>query len=269
LTGNIIYQSNGVNVTQTPADVAATDPNCFNNGTCPWGAGEDPNMLAYLNTYPTANGAALGDGLNLGSYSFSSPNPQNLNTSIVRLDWDPVPHHQLFARGNLQDDSTDDPIQFPGQPATYIIRDNSKGIGAGDTWEITNNLVNDFRYGYVRQGYSKSGSGCGAYVYWFRTLSTLTPDTCSTIVHIPVQNFIDNVSWTHGNHTISFGGDLRLITNYSSTDATSYGYADGNIQWLQGGGSIANPANSNGVYTGSLNPPAFGQPPVDTGDSTT
>ncbi len=27
-TGNIIYQSNGVNITQTPADIAATDPNC-------------------------------------------------------------------------------------------------------------------------------------------------------------------------------------------------------------------------------------------------
>jgi hypothetical protein len=262
MTGNIIYQSNGANITQTPADVAATDPNCSGNGTCPWGPGEDPNMLAYLSQFPVANGAALGDGLNLGSYSFSSPNPQNLNTSIVRLDWDPVPHHQLFVRGNLQDDTTVDPVQFPGQPATYTIRDNSKGIGAGDTWEITNNLVNDFRYGYVRQGYSKAGSGCGAYVYFFRTLSTLTPDTCSTIVHIPVQNFIDNVSWTHGNHTISFGGDLRLITNYSSTDATSYGYADGNIQWLAGGGSIAGTG-------GSLDPGAFGQPPVDSGDSTT
>ncbi len=262
VSGNIIYHSNGVLVTQTPEQVAATDPNCSANGTCPWGAGEDPNMLAYLSQFPVANGAALGDGLNLGSYSFSSPNPQNLNTSIVRLDWDPVPHHQLFVRGNLQDDTTTDPVQFPGQPATYVIRDNSKGIGAGDTWEITNNLVNDFRYGYVRQGYSKSGSGCGSYVYFFRTLSTLTPDTCSTIVHIPVHNFIDNVSWTHGNHTISFGGDLRLITNYSSTDATSYGYADGNIQWLAGGGSIAGSGSS-------LDPGAFGQPPVDSGDSTT
>ena len=260
--GDILYHSNGNLITQTPADVAATDPNCLGNGTCPWGAGEDPNMVAYINTYPTANGAALGDGLNLGSYSFSSPNPQNLNTSIVRLDWDPVPHHQLFFRGNLQDDTTDDPIQFPGQPPTYVIRDNSKGLGVGDTWEITNNLVNDFRYGYIRQGYSQAGSGCGAYVYWFRTLSTLTPDTCSTIVHVPVQNFIDNVSWTHGNHTISFGGDLRLITNYSSSDATSFGYADGNIQWLAGGGSIAGSGSS-------LDPGAFHQPPVDSGDSTT
>jgi hypothetical protein len=262
MSGDIIYHSNHKLITQTPDQVRKTDVGCTGFGTCPWGPGEDPNMIAYLNQYPVANGSALGDGYNLGSYSFSSPNPQNLNTTIVRLDWDPVPHHQLFFRGNLQDDTTDDPIQFPGQPPTYVIRDNSKGFGAGDTWEITNNLVNDFRYGYTRQGYSQAGSGCGAYVYFFRTLSTLTPDTCSTIVHIPVQNIIDNVSWTHGNHSLSFGGDLRLITNYSRSDATSFGYADGNIQWLAGGGSIAGSGSS-------LDPGAFGQPAVDSGDSTT
>ena len=261
-TGDIIYQSGGVNITQTPAEIAATDPLCPGNGTCPWGPGVDPNILTMLKLYPLANGAALGDGLNLGSYSFSSPNPQNLNTSIIRLDWDPVPHHQLFFRGNLQDDTTEDPVQFPGQPPSYVIRDNSKGLGVGDTWEITNNLVNDFRYGYIRQGYSQAGADCGAYVQFFRTLSTPTAETCSTIVHVPVQNFVDNVSWTHGNHSISFGGDLRLITNYSSSDLTSYGYADGNIQWLDTGGSIAGTG-------GSLDPGEFGQPPVDSGDSTT
>jgi hypothetical protein len=260
--GNIIYQSNGVNITQNPQQIAATDPLCSGLGTCPWGPGVDPNILTMLAGYPTANGAALGDGLNLGSYSFSSPNPQNLNTSIVRLDWDPVPHHQLFFRGDLQDDTTEDPVQFPGQPPSYVIRDNSKGLGAGDTWEITNNLVNDFRYGYIRQGYSQAGADCGAYVQFFRTLSTPTAETCTTIVHVPVQNFVDNVSWTHGNHSVSFGGDVRLITNYSDSDVTSYGFADGNIQWLNTGGSIA------GAGT-SLDPGAFGQPPVDSGDSTT
>lgn len=259
--GNIIYTSNGVNVTQTPAEIAATDPNCSANGTCPWGPGVDPNILKMLTLYPTANGAALGDGLNTGSYSFSSPNPQNLNTSIARLDWNPVTHHQLFFRGNLQDDTTDDPVWFPGQPPQYVLRDNSKGLAAGDTWEITNNLVNDFRYGYIRQGYSLSGTDCGAYVQFFRTLATPTAETCSTIVHVPVQNFIDNVNWTHGNQTLSFGGDLRIITNYSSSNAHSYGFADGNIQWLSGGGAIAGTG-------GSLDPGAFGQPPVDAGDAT-
>lgn len=259
--GNLIYTSGGNNVTQTPAELALTDPKCTANGTCPWGPGVDPNILTLLNAYPTANGAALGDGLNNGSYSFSSPNPTNLNTTIARLDWNPISRNQVFLRGDLQDDTTDGIIWFPGQKPSTVTRDNTKGLAVGDTWEITNNLVNDFRYGYIRQGYSQSGNGCGAYVTSFRTLSTPTPETCSSIVHVPVQNFIDNVSWNHGNHTVSFGGDLRLITNYANSDAASYGNADTNIQWLAGGGSIADSGSD-------LDPGAFGQPAVDPGDAT-
>lgn len=274
--GELLYPSNGVTITQTPGDIAATDPNCSANGTCPWGPGVDPNVISLMSGYPTANGTALGDSIvqngqivgNLASYSFSSPNPQNLNTSIVRLDWDPVAHHQLFFRGNLQDDTTDDPVWFPGQPPQYVVRDNSKGLGTGDIWEITNNLINDFRYGYVRQGYSQAGNSCGAYVQTDRTLATPIAESCTTIVHIPVQNFIDNVSWTHGNHNLTLGGDLRLITNYSETNSTSYGFAQFNVQWLNNGGAIVGLTNSSGQPIGSLNPGAFGQPAVDSSDQT-
>jgi Carboxypeptidase regulatory-like domain/TonB dependent receptor len=260
--GNIIYTDvKGNNVTQTPAQIAATDPKCTANGTCPWGPGVDPNILTLLNTYPTNNGAALGDGVNNGSYSFSSPYPQNVNTTIVRLDWNPVQKHQLFFRGDLQDDTTDGIEWFPGQAPSTVTRDNTKGLAAGDTWEISNKLVNDFRYGYIRQGYSVSGTGCGAYVTSFRTLSRPTAQTCSTIVHVPVHNFVENQSWNHGNHTWSYGGDVRLITNYSDSDATSYGNADTNIQWLAGGGSIADSGSD-------LDPGAFGQPVVASGDAT-
>ncbi len=64
--GLITYLNNGNVVTLNQGQIAAMDPNCGGNGTCPWGAGVDPNMLAVLNQYPAANGSALGDGLNLG-----------------------------------------------------------------------------------------------------------------------------------------------------------------------------------------------------------
>jgi hypothetical protein len=260
--GNLIYQSNGVNVTQTPAQIAATDPNCHGSGTCPWGPGVDPNMLKLLSEYPVANGSALGDGLNLGSYSFSSRYPINLNTSIVRLDWEPVSRNHLFFRGNLQDDTTAGPPPFPGQPPSYKMQDNSKGLGVGDTWEIRSNLINDFRYGYVRRGNTNSGWGCGGYVTFFRTLSTPTAENCTSTSEVPVYNFIDNVSWAHGKHTLSFGGDLRIITNYNAANSNSYNNADGNIDWLNNGGAIAGSG-------GSLDPGGFGQPPVDPADAGT
>ena len=260
--GNIYYQSNGNNVELNQAQIAVMDPSCSANGTCPWGPGVDPNVLKLLQSYPTANGAALGDGLNLGSFSFSSPNPVNLNTTIVRLDWAPTSHNQLFFRGNLQDDTTLDTQQFPGQPPSHRIRDNTKGLAAGHTWTISNTLVNDLRYGYTRQGRSQAGLDCGSYVQTLRTVSSPTAQSCTTIFNVPVHNVIDNASWAHGNHTLSFGVNWRGITNYSQTNANSYGFASMNIQWLNTGGSIAGTG-------GSLDPAAFGYPAVDSGDQTT
>lgn len=254
--GELKYVSTtGGVVTLTPQQLAAMDPNCKANGTCPWGGGVDPYMQTLLNQYPTANGNATGDGYNIGSYTFSSPFPQNLNTSIARIDWNPVSRHQVFVRGNLQADAYHGILQFPGQPPSYVLQYNNKGIAAGDTWEITNNLVNDFRYGYTREGYSNAGQDCGSYVTFQGSISQPTSEDCTSIVHVPVQNFIDNMTWTHGNHTLSFGADLRIITNFESTNQNSYSSAAIWNQWLAGGGPIAGSG-------GSLDPSAFGHPAV-------
>ncbi len=67
--GNIQYLATGNStIALSPAQIAAMDPNCSGNGTCPWGPGVDPNVLAVLNQYPSPNGFSAGDGLNTASY---------------------------------------------------------------------------------------------------------------------------------------------------------------------------------------------------------
>ena len=101
---------------------------------------------------PTANGTVNGDGgYNTGSFSFSSPAPIHLNTSIARLDWVPSDRNRMFVRANLQDDSTAFTEHFPGQPASHTLVDDTKGVIAGDTWTISTHMVNDIRYGFIRQ----------------------------------------------------------------------------------------------------------------------
>ncbi|MBW4027728.1 TonB-dependent receptor [Acidipila rosea] len=258
--GELIYQSSpdgvnaGPNVTLTPSQIATMDPNCAGNGTCPWGGGDNPNILSEFANYPTANGTALGDGLNFGSYSFSSPSPASLNTSIVRLDYRPTQAHLLFVRGNLQKDTTDGPLQFPGQPPSYFLVDNTKGIAAGDTWTITPTMVNDVRYGYIRQGYSNLGT-LNSDVVYFRFISQPVAQNRGLIVHVPVHNFVDNLSWNKNKHTFGFGANWRIIHNSRNTNQNSFSGATTNEYWIQGGGAIANTG-------GSLDPSAFGYPAV-------
>jgi hypothetical protein len=235
--GNLSYVNDpqGDVTTLTPAQVAQLDSACqiCNTAAYPNPPGDNPNALAYFQSMPAANGFALGDGVDLGSFAFSSPAPVHLNTGIVKFDYIPSDRHRLFVRGNLQDDSTVFVEQFPGSAPTRVMQDNSKGIAAGDTWTINPRIINDLRYGYVRQGTSTRGPATGEFVD-FRFMSTPTSENRSRVVSIPVNNIIDNLSWTKGNHTIQFGVNWRLIHQNNSTDANSWNGASTNPYWLAG-----------------------------------
>lgn len=243
--------TDGSTVSMTPAQVAQLDSGCqvCNTAAYPYGPGPNPNALAFLNSFPAANGLNLGDGLNSGSFSFSSPNPRTLNTTIIRLDYIPSSKHRIFGRGNLQKDLTSQVEQFPGQPPSSTRNDNSKGMTFGDTWTISPSLVNDIRYGYIRQGYSDSGVGSGDYV-GFRFLDRPTAQTRSTIISVPVNNIVDNFSISKGNHNIQIGGNWRLVHQNRTSDANSYNSASTNPYYLSG-----NPPD----------PASIGLPAVDPG----
>ena len=171
------------------------------NGVCTT-PGPNAAVLAFFQQYPLPNGATQGDGYNLLSYSFASPFPGSLNTTILKLDyalseqapplcaWKPAEGHSGRRRG------------FPRDPPSSRLEDNSKGIAAGETWTITPHIVNDVRYGYIRQGYSNRGTGQGDYTT-FRFINDSTTDpyyvTRTSIVNVPVNNIVDNLSWTKGS----------------------------------------------------------------------
>jgi hypothetical protein len=234
--GQLLYpDDSGNTVAITAAQFAMLDAACqiCNTAQYPNPPGANPNALAYFNSMPAANGTTLGDGLNTGSYSFSSPAPLYQNTTIGRLDFTPNQKQRIFVRGNLQKDTTDFTEQFPGQGPTDVLVDNSKGITAGDTWTISQTLVNDIRYGYVRQGFSDRGVGKGDYVV-FRFITDATAQTRTEVTSVPVNNIVDNLNWVKGNHTIEVGGNWRLIHQNHSTDSNSYNSATSNPYWLGG-----------------------------------
>jgi hypothetical protein len=224
--GSISYyynnSSGGQSVqTLSPSQFASLDPHCSGNGTCPWGPGDDPNILTVLQSYPLPNGSLAGDGLNTGSFTWAAPNPTNLWTNIAKIDYAISDKHHLFVRGNLQDDSVLSPPQFPGQTPGNTNRDNTKGVAVGEIWSINQNLVNNFRFGFARQGYSNAGASNQSWVT-LASVSNPTAETYSSIVHVPSTNFIDDLSWTHGKHNFQFGVDYRIVYDNTNTNAYSF-----------------------------------------------
>jgi Carboxypeptidase regulatory-like domain/TonB dependent receptor len=256
---------NGVNVQPgyyllTPAQIKQMDPN---------GIGISQGVMNVLNQYPLPNENA-GDGVNILGYRFASNADSSYNTYITRLDYHitSTGSESLFFRGQTQNFKEPQQQQFPGQPASTTILDDSKGVTVGLTSLLNPRVINDFHWGYVRQGYKDAGVSQDPGVY-LNGLTDLTPFTRSITRFVPVNQLSDNMNWTRGNHTIQFGTDLFLIRNNSTSTQDSFSDIQTNPVYLNTGGiaysgspSPLNPPN-NAVGGGTCNPGSVCYPTVD------
>ncbi|MFI5058899.1 MAG: carboxypeptidase regulatory-like domain-containing protein [Candidatus Acidiferrales bacterium] len=238
--------------------ICTTQTNTHPQVTCPLGNGPDPAAIARFNQYPAPNSTTCpnNDGFNnISCFSFSAPTPRHENTSIAKIDYNlnRSGTHRVFLRGNYQVDSQAGPPQFPGLPPNHLFQNTSRALGVGYTAVFSSTLVNSFRYGYTRQSESTQGLQTAPQLT-FRFIDDLKAATSTSAFHVPVHNFVDDLSWTRGKHTLQFGTNLRVINNVRESNATSFNGAVINPAFLP-----ANPAGAGG----SLDPGAFGFPAVD------
>ena len=241
----------GLVATLTPAQIASLDTACTGNGTCPLGPGVNPLIAGpggIFNQYPLPNSTAVGDLINTAGYTFAAPTPTSFNTYIVKLDQKLTSsgNHSVFIRGNLQNDHfvpgatcntpvSDSPCpQFLGRSASQTFSGNSKGLSAGYTAVLSPTLINNFRYGYVRQGENQAGLGSANVNFiHFRGLDNLQPFLARSIFfNVPVHNFINDTTWIKGKHSIQFGTNWRLIRNNRASNAQNYTEGVTNLFWM-------------------------------------
>jgi hypothetical protein len=240
----------------TPAGVRCLNVSQINaaytaaNGATP---GLNPAALSALASaaarYP-ANDPGVGDGLNTSGFRFNARTPGRLNTYITRFDANLNDRQTLFVRANYQQDnvthtvygSTDcasagDNIQcFPDTPA-LTLWNHPWGVAFGHTWTASNNLVNRFTYGFTRAAFTDQGdSTANSITFRFifsplgfkRTLERTTP----------VHNFVEDLSWIRGTHTLQLGGNVRLITNNRNSFAASFDRAVTNPSFYDASGDV-------------------------------
>lgn len=222
----------------------------------PLGVGLNQSMLTVFNSYPTANVFnGVGDGLNTFGYRFVSTLHRSYNTYIARLDYNLSKNNILFWRGNLMNDDEPGSPQFPGQSASSSFLTNNKGFALGYTAILRPTLVSNFRWGLTRQGGSNSGASTEPGV-GLQGLDSPVAFSRTSGFHIPVNNFIEDLAWTHGNHSFSFGTNLRIIHDARLSTANSFPDASINTGWLGPSSAVANTGQP-------LDPAASGYAAVD------
>lgn len=210
----------------------------------PRGIGPSPAVLQLFQTYPLPNNFNAGDGLNTGGFRFIAPRPVRWNTYIARFDYNPGDsgRHNLFLRGNLQNDRSQGAPQFPGDPPATLNLENSKGLATGYNVVLKPTLTAVFRYGFTRQGLETSGIQ-NASAVGFLSIDDRVGLTSTSTRIVPVHNLTQDFNWIKGAHNVQFGATQRIIRNSRLNNTNSFHSAQVRASRLRGGGAALDPAD--------------------------
>jgi hypothetical protein len=228
-----IYQPDGV----TPIDAANVPVTAIS-----------ANLLTYL--MPTPNRGQPGDYAN--NYQVNFPSPISANQGDVRLDRTLSSKQTVFARFSYKN------RQVTTAPSaactfTYCAEAGSPLQGAYNTPEIDEgltfahnyvfspNLLNEFRGGFNAQHTSETQSYSTASLLAQTGLTVPQPDLeWSEAPQVLINGFmstgagnpgmqrgqivqaLDNVSWTHANHSFKFGADFKRISDHDDNVYGNY-----------------------------------------------
>jgi hypothetical protein len=231
LRNGIIHyvRTTGGIATLTPADIKQVDPLKI---------GVNPEVLKVFQSFPTPNTTAIGDGLNTAGVRFVAPLPLRWNTYVTRWDFNPTDsgRHQIFVRGNLQNDHSVSMPQFPGEQANSVNLNNSKGIAVGYNVVLRPTLIATLRYGFTRQGVESTGIQTASYI-GFLNVADRYGETTGVARKLPVHNFGGDLTWMKGSHNVQFGGMARHVTNSRRDFGNAFHYAQVRSTRLKGSGS--------------------------------
>jgi hypothetical protein len=216
----------------TPSEIKGMDPQ---------NVGVSTNvMIPYFNTFPLSNDNSVGDGVNFQGFRFKGPAFIGDNWYIARVDYKITQNgnHTLYWRGGLRNDVNDGVPYLPAGSPELSQVNYSKGFAAGYSAVLRPTLVNNFRWGYTRESFGEIGNQTEPIIFFRGLNDDSSPNNASLAVtnslnyQVPVQNFVDDVSWIRGKHTFSFGGNVNILRNPQNTNSNSFSSATTNASWF-------------------------------------
>lgn len=208
----------------------------------PLGLGVNPAVLDFTNhqgyfdkTFCNGqfltNDPSVGDGTNYSGFRFRAPTSLNNNAVIARLDYHITANgkHTLFWRGSLQNLFSPQAPFLPGSLPEQTVTDHSKGFVVGYTTLLTSSAVNTLHYGFTRQSTGFLGNTQQEWNIFYGLDQGINYSHNS---QTPVNNFLDDFSWTHGSHSLQFGTNLGFARDPRLSYEHSFALGKGATNWM-------------------------------------
>ena len=204
-------------------------------------------ILAAAAAKYSANDTTVGDGLNTSGLRFNSSTPVRQATATARVDYILNSKHNLNVRGNYQNDVSTGTSRFPdtAQVQTWA---HPRGLAVSESWTVSPNLINSFRYGITRDAITTGGDSNQNSVV-FRFVFQPLNFSRARVRTTPVHNIVDDISWSKGKHTVQAGVNFRWISNNRNAYSVSYDALTTNPSFYEGSGdSLYLDAAGNNIF---------------------
>jgi len=189
--------------------------------------GIDPAIATLLKIYPSPNDTSVGDGLNSAGYRFNNPNNSLEDQFTIKADYNLKDNQHVFFRQSWQRNSSIDSLNsadasFPGQPQG-TQGGKRWGMAGGWDWTITPTTINEARYGHqsATTAFNRPARVAGP-MYQFNTWTDPMLRNFAQGRNSPVNEYTDNLTKIHGNHTFKAGGNVRFTKQWGYNDAGIY-----------------------------------------------
>src|SRR3989442_1912074 len=206
----------------------------------PTGIGGDPAVMSLINSTPVPNNftPAVGDGLNTAGFSWNPPTKFTGPNYMARVDHTFGPKDSMFVRWLQNNFDTKEgdflngrPQVFPGFPPLGEVLRIGKNLAVSYRHVFSPNLVNEFATGFNRFAFTftfgESNPNFGdpsklppcSDECVFGSFQNISSPYCvspHTKPAITAPQFVDNLSWNHGAHTIRTGINFRFYIHNDS-----------------------------------------------------
>ena len=237
-----ITQDASGNPLPAPVPIDVSQPNSANNAM---GLSLDPNIQKILALYPSPNGPAVNDVS--GVLFYPSTSRQRSDDFTIKIDHTLSKKHILMGRYAYNRLTDPDPFHddfLPGDLGAASTYQRTQAGTIGVTSTLTNNLVNEFRFGANRTNLQFNCTGTQLFDsfgnidsvgrgpdYFLPSIASFgcipLSDSNGQARFTGTYQTADSVSYSHGRHTLKWGGEFRAVysnsfNNFSTRQALSF-----------------------------------------------
>ncbi len=184
----------------------------------PQGLGLNQAIQQLLAKAPLPNNFNIGDGLNTAGYTFNASEDEEQYDSTVRVDWASNNRHYFYGRvswgqQNTICDSVNGGLErFPGTGCVVNTYRTPFNYAASWRWNPSGNIVNEFVFGQNHFFFDFQIPTADPKVYTYDGAPVTLPEiyTFGNKRTLNTYQFVDNLTWVSGPHSLKFGMNLRF-----------------------------------------------------------